>query len=206
MRRFFASTLATLLAWGPWGALVLAVLDSAGIPVPEGVDALLVVMAVRDSRAAYLGAALAVLGSLAGSIVLFYIGRKGGEELLNRRTRSGWPLRFRRWFHHYGGLTVFIPTLIPAPLPLKIFVLSAGALDMRLSHFVLLVVAARIPRYFGLVYLASEMRTNPLLYLRQHVLLLLGCAVALFAVLYVLIKIKDRAHARKLPGPPAAIE
>jgi membrane protein DedA with SNARE-associated domain len=147
-----------------------------------------------------------VLGSVAGSIVLFYIGRKGGEEFLNRRTQSGWPKRFRRWFHHYGGLTVFVPTLIPAPLPLKIFVLSAGALDMRLSHFVLLVLAARIPRYFGLVFLASEMSTNPLQYLKHHKFLLLGCAVALFAVLYILIKIKDRAHARRLPGPPAAIE
>ncbi|HVX66949.1 MAG TPA: VTT domain-containing protein [Bryobacteraceae bacterium] len=206
MKQFLAGIFAALLSWGPWGALVLALLDSAGIPVPEGVDVLLTVMAVKDVRAAYFGAALSVAGSLAGSIILFYIGRKGGEEFLNRRTQTGWPKRFRRWFHHYGGLTVFIPTLIPAPLPLKIFVLSAGALDMRLSHFALLVLAARIPRYFGLVYLASEMSTNPVDYLKRHVFILLAIAFLLFAALYVLVKLKDRAHARRPPGPPATIE
>jgi membrane protein DedA with SNARE-associated domain len=206
LKRFLAAAFATLLSWGPWGAFGLALLDSAGIPVPEGVDALLAVMAIRDARAAYFGAALSVIGSLAGSIILFYIGRKGGEEFLNRRTQTGWPKRFRRWFHRYGGLTVFIPTLVPAPLPLKIFVLSAGALDMRLSHFVLLVLGARIPRYFGLVYLASEMSTNPVDYLKRHVFILLAIAFLLFAVLYVIVKIKDRAHARRSAAPPATVE
>jgi len=206
LKKFFAGIGAVLVAWGPWGAFLLALIDSAGIPVPEGVDALLAVIATRDVRSAYLGAALAVVGSLIGSIILFYIGRKGGEEFLDKRTQTGWPKRFRRWFHHYGGLTVFIPTLIPAPLPLKIFVLSAGALDMRLSHFVLLVVAARIPRYFGLVYLASEMSTNPVVYLKHHMLALLGIAIAMFALLYVVVKLMDRARVRRSTTPPATIE
>jgi membrane protein DedA with SNARE-associated domain len=189
---------ATLLAWGPWGALVLAILDSAGIPILEGVDALIVFMAAQDAGRGYLGAALAVIGSVIGSLFLFYVGRKGGEEFLDKRTQSGWAKRFREWFHHYGGLAVFIPILIPAPLPVKIFVLSAGALGMNRAHFIAIVAAARILRYGGLAYLGSQMGTYPWEYVKSHAWQLAVASVGVFGVLYMAVRIKDylrrRAH------------
>lgn len=180
-----------LLSWGPWGTLLLAVLDSAGIPLPEGVDALIIYIGTRDIGAGYLSAALAVAGSLAGNVFLFYLGRKGGEAYLDARTQTGWPKRFRRWFNHYGEITIFIPALIPAPLPLKIFVLSAGALGMNRAHFVLVLLAARIPRYFGLAYLGSQLGKEPLVYLKTHMFQLLALSVALFLFLVFLVKLKD---------------
>ncbi len=190
--RFLRGIGTTLLSWGPWGILLLAVLDSAGIPVPEGVDALIVIIAAQNATTGYFSAALAVIGSLVGCLFLFYLGRKGGEAYLDTKTRKGWPLRFRRWFHHYGGLTVFIPTLIPIPLPLKIFVLSAGALRMNRAHFVLIVLAARIPRYFGLAYFGAQMGTYPLQYLKKHAWQLVIAAFVLFLLLLAAVKIKDR--------------
>lgn len=185
--------LSTLLSWGPWGILFLSVLDSAGIPIPEGVDALIVLVANRDTRVGYLSAALATAGSLAGCVFLFYLGRKGGEAYLDRQMeRKRWAKRFRRWFHHYGLLTVFIPALIPAPLPLKIFVLSAGALRIRLRDFVVVVLAARVPRYFAEAYLGARLGTKPLEFLRENVWVLLGIAVGLFLFLFLLVKLKDR--------------
>jgi membrane protein DedA with SNARE-associated domain len=180
-----------LLSWGPWGILLLAVADSAGIPIPEGVDALIVYLGMRDPRAGYLSAGLAVAGSVAGSLFLFYLGRKGGEAYLDARTQTGWPKRFCRWFHHYGEITILIPALIPAPLPLKIFVLSAGALGMNRVHFILVLLAARIPRYFGLAYLAAQLGTEPLVYLKKHMLQLLLLSIALFLFLIFLVKLKD---------------
>ncbi len=188
---------ARLLSWGPWGALALAFLDSAGIPVPVGVDALVLTLAAYHSGVGYFGAALAVLGSVAGSVVLFMIGRKGGEAYLDQRTQRGWPQRFRRWFHHYGGITIFIPVLVPVPLPVKIFVLSAGALGMRRTHFVVLVTLARMGRYFGLAYLGSQMGAKrPLEYLKGHAWELVGVSVALFLVSYILVKRADYLRAR----------
>lgn len=198
MKHLIRAIGAILLAWGPWGAFVLAILDSAGIPIPEGVDALIVFMAAQDAGKGYLGAALATLGSVIGSVFLFYLGRKGGEEFLDKRTQSGWAKRFRQWFHHYGGLAVFIPLLIPAPLPVKIFVLSAGALAMNRNHFIAIVAVARILRYFGLAYLGSEMGTAPLEYFKSHAWQLAIASIGVFGVLYVAVRIKDylrlRAH------------
>ncbi len=196
IKAFIAAVGQRLLSWGPWGAFVLAILDSAGIPVPEGVDVLLVTMAAMHATTGYFAAALAVTGSVIGSVILYYIGRKGGEEFLDKRTQTGWPRRFRRWFHHYGAITIFFPVLIPVPLPVKIFVLSAGALGMNRAHFVLIVLAARIIRYFGLAYLGASMGKYPLQYLKTHIPHLIAITVALFLASYLLIKWKDRVRAR----------
>lgn len=197
MRHFIHVAQAILLSWGPVGAFVLAILDSSGIPILEGVDALIVVMAARDPHTGYVGAACAVVGSVIGNLVLFYVGRKGGEAFLDRRTQSKWPKRFRHWFHHYGGLAVFIPEFFPAPLPVKVFVLSAGALGMNRTHFILIVFAARVLRYFGLAYLGSQLGTAPLHYVRTHAWQLVGVSAAMFLALYAAVLVKDylRRHA-----------
>jgi len=198
----FGTLFHTLLSWGPWGAFVLAIIDSAGLPVPEGTDLLLLVIAAKSSRAGYLSAALAVAGSLIGSLFLYYIARKGGQAYLDQRTEKGWAKRFRHWFHHYGGLTVFIPVLIPAPLPTKVFVASAGALGMRRRYFLTIVFVARCLRYFGLACLGSLMGHTPAHYLKTHTWQLIAIAVGVFLLLYAAILVKDalrrRAHRHHL--------
>lgn len=189
---------ATLVSWGPWGAFILAIVDSAGLPVPEASDFLLIVIAAKSARAGYFSAALAVAGSLIGSLFLYSIARKGGQAFLDKRTETKWAKRFRAWFHHYGGLTLFIPVVIPAPLPTKVFVLSAGALGMRRRHFVTIVVAGRILRCFGLAALGARMGHSPAHYLKSHSWQLAAIAVWVFLALYGAILVKDylrmRAH------------
>jgi membrane protein DedA with SNARE-associated domain len=211
LKRFFGgifhTIFSTLVAWGPWGAFVMAIIDSAGLPVPEATDLLLLVLAAKDSRTGYLSAALAVAGSLVGSLFLYYIARKGGQAYLDERTEKGWPKRFRQWFHHYGGLTVFIPVLIPAPLPTKVFVLSAGALGMRRRQFLAIVLVARTLRYFSLALLGSRMGHSPAHYLGTHKWQLATISVAVFVVLYGAVRVKDhlrlRAHHHRHLHPHA---
>ena len=95
-----------------------------------GVDAFVVLIAIADPSQAYFSAAAAIAGSLVGGMILFLIARKGGEEYLHRYTSHGRGARLRAWFLEYGLLTVFVPALVPIPLPLKIFILSAGALEV----------------------------------------------------------------------------
>jgi membrane protein DedA with SNARE-associated domain len=185
----------TLLAWGPWGVFVLSVIDSAGIPIPGGVDALVVFLGAMHGRAAYWSAGVAVAGSVIGNLILFLLARKGGEVYLDKRCLSPRAKRFREWFRHYGMLTVFIPALLPIPLPLKIFVLSAGALGIRPITFLVVVLAARIPRYFGLAFLGIQLGTYSLAFLRQHKLELTAGAVVLFLMLFLAVKVKDRMRA-----------
>ena len=158
----------TLLAWGPHGLFLLAILDSAGIPVVGGVDALLIAIATDEPNQAYLAAFFAVIGSLAGSLILFFIARKGGEVLLMRHVTSRTGARMHIWFQRYGLVTVFVPALSPIPLPMKIPVFCAGALQVRVEYFVAVVLLARSVRYFALAYLGRHYGRQTFRYLETH--------------------------------------
>lgn len=185
-----------LISWGPWGALLIALLDSAGVPLPAAMDALVVAIAASDPYRGWLTAALATIGSVAGNLFLYSVARKGGEAYLEKRSLSRSAQRFRRWFRHYGMLTVFIPALLPIPLPMKIFVLSAGALGIKRRTFLLTVTAGRIPRYFGLAYLGMQVGTYSMTWIKHHWPELTAAGVALFFALWLAIMIKDRMHRR----------
>jgi len=183
---------ATLVAWGPLGVLVLAILDSTGVPLVGGVDALVVVIAVENHAAAWLAAAMATLGSLGGSLILFYLARKGGEAYLSKYTAQGRGAKFRRWFERYGLTTVFVPAAVPIPMPMKVFVLSAGAMGVRTSWFIAVLLTARIPRYFMLAWLGTRLGPQTLPFLRANLGWLFAIAAALFVLLYTGIRFADR--------------
>ena len=190
---------ATLVAWGPPGLLLLAALDSAGVPIPAAVDALLIVLSANSPGTAYLAAAFATVGSVVGSMLLYFLARKGGEKYLEKHTVGERARKLRQWFQHYGLLTVFISAISPVPMPMKLFVVSAGALGVPPQAFFLTVLAARIPRYFTLAYLGSQLGHGAADYLKSHVWNIGGTMLLLFAVLFVCVKIMDFRRARLSP-------
>lgn len=187
---------AALISWGPAGIFLLAVLDSAGIPLPTAADALVLALAAVNPRGAYASAAIAVLGSCLGNMILFSIARRGGDAYLSRYTETGRAAKMRRWFLRYGLITVFIPAILPIPLPLKVFVLSAGALGVRPTRFLAVIFAARVPRYFGLAFLGAQLGSGAGVYLKTHVKELLLLAGALFVVLFLAVKVAGRLRGK----------
>jgi membrane protein DedA with SNARE-associated domain len=192
MRRFVD----TLIGWGPLGVFLFALLDSAGIPLVGGVDALLLTVSVLRPELAYLSAAAAIGGSLIGSWFLFALARKGGEAYLNRHTITPRGRKLRDWFQHYGLITVFIPALLPIPLPLKIPVLCAGALGVSRRMFLGVLAAARIPRYFGLAWLGRQLGDDAGAWLKAHAWHIVIFALVLFVLLFGLVWWKDRQRPR----------
>ena len=185
--------LASLVAIGPAGLFLFAILDGAGLPVPGGVDVLVIFLASKNPDNPYHLAAFAVAGSVIGNLILFSIARKGGRLYLDKRTASGGGARFRKWFHHYGLLTVFISALVPLPvMPMKVFVLCSGALGTGIAAFVAVFLLARVLRYCALAYLGSQMGDQAMLYLKHNVWNLAAFATGLFIVLYLAIKVADR--------------
>jgi len=182
----------TLTSWGPVGLFLLAIVDSGGLPLPGGIDALVVLLAVANPGTAYWSALMAVLGSLIGNYILYAIARKGGRAYLDAHATSRRALKVREWFRRYGLLTVFIPTLLPIPLPMKPFVLSAGALGVRPAAFIGVVTIGRLLRYVGLAYLGAQLGVHSMTYLKDHAWHLTGFAAALFAALYLMVRAAER--------------
>ncbi len=184
---------AALQAWGPAGVFLLALIDSAGIPLPVGVDALVITLAALDAGQAAPAAALAVAGSAMGCMFLFLAARKGGELYLARYTHEGRGARLREWFRRYGLATVFVPAMIPIPMPVKVPILCAGALGVAPWRFLAVVLAARIPRYAGLAYLGASLGDKALPWLRSHLWHLSAAAVVVLVLLWLLLRKLDRA-------------
>jgi membrane protein YqaA with SNARE-associated domain len=201
MKRFIQ----VLVSWGPLGVFVLSFVESLGIPNPSGTDALLLLVAIQRPDKAYLCAALATLGSMLGSVIFYEVIRKGGDKFLLRYTLSARGQRFRAWAQRYGMVTVFISALVPIPiLPLKVFAACACAMGVSRTRFMLVLLAGRLPRYFGLAYLGAKLGEHSSAWIKAHTLHMTALAVALFVALYALLKWNDRTRSG---GPaPAALQ
>jgi len=185
-----------LRSWGLLGVFLIAAFDSAGIPLPAVTDSVLVGVAIVSPARAYFAAVLAIVGSMAGNYFLFSVARKGGEAYLDKQTESGRAKKFREWFQRYGLITVFIPTLVPIlPLPLKVFVLSAGALGVNRRTFLLTILAGRVPRFLAMAYLGAQLGENSMAWLQDHVGVLVAIAVGVAVVLAVIVRWAGRQNA-----------
>jgi membrane protein YqaA with SNARE-associated domain len=192
-----AKLTAALIAFGPAGILILAFIDSAGIPVASGMDALVILVAAKTPSRALLAASMGVLGSLIGNVTLFMAARTGARRFVKDVPQPGDKRRFREWFKRYGLLTIFIPCMLPIPLPLKVFVISAATFGTPLRTFVLVILLGRSIRYGSEALLGLQLGEGSAKFLRTHTWHMLAGAVALFAVLYGLLMVTERWRARR---------
>jgi membrane protein YqaA with SNARE-associated domain len=132
---------------GPFGFFVAAFLDSSFLSLPEINDILVMTSSAARPGMAWLYVAVTTLGSLAGSLALREVGRRGGEAPLERRFGKERVAAVRSRFERWGVLTLAVPALLPPPMPFKMFVLSAGVFGFPLKRFVITLFLARGLRY-----------------------------------------------------------
>lgn len=149
MRRFVDGIQAFALGMGAPGLFVVAFLDSSFLSLPEINDLLLVLMVTRQKSRMVLYATSATLGSIAGCLVLYYLGRRGGDALVRKRFASERVDQALRVVRRFGVMSVLIPSLLPPPAPFKIFVLLAGVAGISVPRFVAAIAIGRGLRYFG---------------------------------------------------------
>ena len=68
--------------------------------------------------------------------------------MLRRRFRAEHIERVERTYARFGFLALAVPALLPPPMPFKIFVATAGALEYPRWRFVLTIMIARSLRYY----------------------------------------------------------
>ena len=151
-----------LLAWiqgfaeslGGSGLFIIAFLDSSFLSFPEASDALIVLLTVQHPERMIFYALTTTIGSVAGCYALYSVGRRGGEGFLRKRFHERHIERAMETFRRHGMLSVLVPSLLPPPMPFKIFVLAAGVSGMSHIDFLIAVGAGRAIRFFGVGLLA----------------------------------------------------
>jgi uncharacterized membrane protein YdjX (TVP38/TMEM64 family) len=91
----------------------------------------------------------------------------------------------RRQVEEYGAMMLFLPTAIPLPLPMKLFVIAAGVFQMRLAAFCAVLLVARSIRYFGEAYIGVRYGEQATTFLKENALFGLGIALVIIAAFYV---------------------
>ena len=181
----------TLLPYGGFGLMVLAICDSSFLSLPEVNDLLLMTFSIADPGRMFEYASLTTIGSIIGCSLLYTVGRKGGEALLRRRFTDERMLRIRGWYQKYGVLAVIIPSLLPPPTPFKIFVLSAGTFGISWPRFLTAVAIGRGIRYFSEGFLAVAYGPSAIEFVKNN-FGTIGVVLAILIVASVIIYIVAR--------------
>jgi len=128
--------------------LFLGILDSTVVFfLPLGIDAVVILMAARHPGDAWLYPVLAASGSVLGSAMTYWAGRKIGEHGLSRFVPAGRLQFVRANLRRHGAFTVAALSLIPPPFPFTPFVLTSGALHFSRLRLFASLAAARLLRF-----------------------------------------------------------
>jgi len=128
--------------------IVIGALDSSLLSLPEVNDYLVVARCFAHPRTVFFFPLFAATGSLLGCLLLYTILRRGGQAVLHRRFRIDHVQRVERAYARFGILALAVPALLPPPMPFKIFVATAGALQFPRRRFLVTILLARSLRYY----------------------------------------------------------
>jgi membrane protein YqaA with SNARE-associated domain len=152
-----AHTLHWLVHLGLPGLFSVAVIDSSPIPLPLPgcTDLLLLWLTSHRSGQPVKLTVCAIAGAVIGGYLGWHIGRGGGEAALKNRV----PARRFEQLHHWAKnnplLAIFLPALLPPPVPLSPFVFAAGALGVPRTRFLVAFGLARTIRYSLIAWLGA---------------------------------------------------
>jgi len=128
--------------------IIIGALDSSLLSLPEINDYLVVMRCTNAPTDVFFFPLFAAVGSVLGCLLLYTIIRSGGQYVLRKRFRAEHIERVERTYARYGFLALAVPAMLPPPMPFKIFVATAGALEYPRWRFMLTVMIARSLRYY----------------------------------------------------------
>src|SRR5690242_7465985 len=166
--------------------IVIGALDSSLLSLPEINDYLVVGRCFRQPTAAYYFPLFAAIGSVIGCNILYTIIRRGGQAVLRRRFNLASIKRVERAYERYGFFAIAIPAVLPPPLPFKIFVATAGALEYPRWKFLLTVMIARALRYYVEGILAVYYGRRVLLFMKDNGLVIISIVATILLVVGVI--------------------
>jgi membrane protein YqaA with SNARE-associated domain len=175
--------------------ILIGALDSSLLSLPEINDYLVVARCFTHPRAVIFFPLFASTGSTLGCLLLYTILQRGGLAVLHRRFKLEHVQKVERAYARFGIFALALPALLPPPMPFKIFVATAGALQFPRRKFLLTILIARSVRYYTEGVLAVYYGQRVLGFMRDNGLIILTCVggLGLLALAIYLISNKGRA-------------
>ena len=193
LARYTAFIWATLKPLGSWGVFAIAGIDGSLLGMP--LDPVVAGYVYQNPHRFLLYVLMASAGSAVGSIVIYLIGYKGGEVLLEKRMSKAKFEKIKESFDRHEFWALMFPAMLPPPFPFKIVVLAAAAFEMRFTHFLLAIFAGRFIRFLILSLLTMkfgpQVVTVMALLVQKHLIAVL-MAAGLVLVLWLWVRSRRR--------------
>lgn len=190
-----------LVSFGPFGLFTIAFLDSVMIPMPGGVDAVLLLLAASRPSWMLIYVAAATVGSTLGCVVLYRISQRAGKRALSRFSESK-QKRVKDLIDRYDVMSVLVASLLPPPFPFKLFVVSSGVFRLNIVRFTLAIAAGRTFRYLLEGYLAAHYGEHAKEILSRYYPTI-GITLAVLVIVFFVARTLMRQSAK---GEPSSVE
>ncbi len=130
------------------GALVINLIGSATVLIP--VPGLAVVCGASAEQAALNPFLLGLAGGVGSSVgeLSGYLAGYTGRSLLERSRHYA---RIHGWVRRYGGLPLFVLSVVPNPV-FDVAGIAAGSLGYSVRRFLFYVLAGKLVKYVAVVY------------------------------------------------------
>ena len=175
--------------------ILIGALDSSLLSLPEVNDYLVVARCYTHPRAVFFFPMFAAIGSVLGCSLLYTILSRGGRAVLHRRFKVEHIERVERAYARFGILALAVPALLLPPMPFKIFVATAGALQFPRRKFLLTILLARSLRYYVEGTLAVFYGERVLRFSKDNGIVIISVVACLFVVALAIYLLSSQGRA-----------
>jgi len=131
-----------------WALAIVAFLESSVFPIPP--DVIMIPMIIAAPRRAFVIAGVALVASVAGGILGYYIGwglfESVGRPVLEFYGKDAYFDEFRQSYNDFGAWAVLIAGV--TPFPYKVITILSGVTGLNFAVFMVASVIARGLRFF----------------------------------------------------------
>jgi membrane protein YqaA with SNARE-associated domain len=132
---------------GPWGLLLLGVLDSSFLFMPLGNDLLIVGLTTQHPELLPLYAPIAALGSVLGCVLLDLVVRKQGKAGLEKIAGKKRMQYLKKKIGDRAAFSLAFASLAPPPFPFTPVVAAASAFEYPRRKMFAVIAVSRIVRF-----------------------------------------------------------
>ncbi len=162
-----------------WALAIVAFVESSVFPIPP--DLLMIPMIIATPRRAFLIAAVAMVSSVLGGMLGYYIGwglfESVGKPVLEFYGKTDAFEIFRERYNEYGAWAVLIAGV--TPFPYKVITILSGSTGLSLPIFIISSIIARGLRFFVIAALLWKFGSP----IRDFIERRLGLMFTLFVIL-----------------------
>lgn len=203
---------------GIWGPFAIAAIDSAffGLPLDVVVAGYVHKYTTASPHLPLGLIALTIIGASAGSaigsLLLFWLGYRGGEAYLIKRIGQAKFEKMHSYFERHQFLTLMVPAMLPPPTPFKAFIIAAGVAEMSVWHFLSAIFAGRVLRFIVIATLTVKFGPQVINFvLHGHAGAKLGILAALVVIglgywLWKKRRAAKKVNVERVPTTTASLE